>query len=61
MRSTRLFLLCLTISLITSCATADECSWSKRIVVTDADQLSRPTKEQIVAHNRKVAAFCRTR
>jgi phage terminase large subunit-like protein len=44
---------------IGSCATGDECSWSKRIVVTDSDQLSRPTKEQIVAHNRKVSAFCR--
>jgi hypothetical protein len=42
-----------------SCATADECSWAKRIVVSESDELTRPTKEQIVAHNRKVTAFCR--
>jgi hypothetical protein len=44
---------------IGSCATQDECSWAKRIVTNDADQLTRPTKEQIVAHNRKVLVFCR--
>jgi hypothetical protein len=59
MRLMKMFCLYLMIGSIGSCATGDECSWSKRIVVADSDQLSRPTKEQIVAHNRKVSAFCR--
>jgi hypothetical protein len=45
--------------LIASCATGAECAWSKRIVTNAADHLSRGTKEQIVAHNRKIDAFCR--
>lgn len=45
---------------IASCATAaPECAWAKRIVTAEGDQLARGTKEQIVAHNRKVDAFCR--
>ncbi len=44
---------------IASCATTDECSWAKRIVIADSDEITRSTKEQIVAHNRKVTAFCR--
>jgi hypothetical protein len=42
-----------------SCATADECSWAKRIITDPADIMIRSTKAQIVAHNRKVTAFCR--
>ena len=33
--------------------------WAKRIQVNEQDFITRPTAEQIVAHNRKVAAFCR--
>jgi hypothetical protein len=44
---------------IASCAATDECAWSKRITTRAGDVLTRPTKEAIVAHNRKVAAFCR--
>jgi hypothetical protein len=44
---------------IASCATAGECAWAKRIVTAQEDVMTRATKEQIVAHNRKVAAFCR--
>jgi hypothetical protein len=50
---------CLMMIWIGSCATGGECSWAKRIVTNDTDQLSRLTKEQIVAHNRKVVSFCR--
>ena len=42
-----------------SCATTDECAWSKKITVRDGDVQTRPTAEQLVAHNRKVDAFCR--
>jgi len=59
MRSMRLFWCCLMIGSIVSCATDDGCAWAKRIVVSEHDQLARTTKEQIVAHNRKVATFCR--
>ena len=45
--------------LMTSCATGGECSWAKRIIVNEQDFITRPTAEQIVAHNRKVARFCR--
>jgi hypothetical protein len=44
---------------IASCAGGDPCAWSKRITVNDGDRLTRPTVEQIVAHNRKVERFCR--
>ena len=43
---------------MTSC-TANECSWAKQVVVNEKDDLVRATAEQIVAHNRKVEAFCR--
>jgi len=33
--------------------------WAKRIVTAPEDTMTRATKEQIVAHNRKVAVFCR--
>jgi len=36
-----------------------ECAWAKRIVTAPDDVMARATKEQIVAHNRKVATFCR--
>jgi hypothetical protein len=46
-------------SFLGSCATGGECAWAKRIQVNEQDFITRPTAEQIVAHNRKVAAFCR--
>lgn len=56
-----MFLSCLMLIFMTSCATvvASDCAWVKRIVVNGEDQISRPTAEQIVAHNRKVEKFCR--
>jgi len=35
-----------------------ECSWARRITIDTADVITRPTAEQIVAHNRKVAELC---
>ena len=57
----RTLLVCLMMSLIASCTApvATSCAWVKQIVVADGDRITRPTAEQIVAHNRKVAAFCR--
>jgi hypothetical protein len=43
---------------MTSCA-ADECAWVRKIVVGERDIVTRPTAEQIVAHNRKVERLCR--
>ena len=56
-----MLLVCLTMSLIASCAApaASDCAWVRRIIVADADVITRPTAEQIVAHNRKVVEFCR--
>jgi hypothetical protein len=48
----------LMLTFMTSCA-ANECSWTKRIIVDEKDALVRATAEQIVAHNRKVERFCR--
>jgi len=31
----------------------------RQIVVNEKDKISRPTAEQIVAHNRKIIEFCR--
>lgn len=52
---------CLMAIFMTSCATvvSSDCAWVKRIVVNAEDRISRPTAEQIVAHNRKVSEFCR--
>lgn len=36
-----------------------ECVWVRKIVASPDDLISRRTAEQIVAHNRKVEAFCR--
>ena len=46
---------------IASCTetVASDCAWVKRITVNAEDQITRPTAEQIVAHNRKVGEFCR--
>jgi len=52
-------LVCLMMISTANCATGDECSWAKQITVSGHDTLVRSTKQQIVAHNRKVAAFCR--
>ncbi len=59
MKSMKPFYVSLMLIWIASCATTDECSWAKRIVIADSDEITRSTKEQIVAHNRKVTAFCR--
>ncbi len=50
----------LTLSL-TGCSTAPsaDCAWVKRIITNSDDVLTRPTKEQITAHNLKVQQFCR--
>ena len=52
---------CLMLILTASCATvvASDCAWVRQITVNEADVISRPTAEQIVAHNRKVVEFCR--
>lgn len=57
----RTWSVCLMLFFTTSCAgqAANECAWARRIVVNGEDQISRRTAEQIVAHNRKVDAFCR--
>ncbi|MBT4769292.1 MAG: hypothetical protein HOO00_02020 [Rhodospirillaceae bacterium] len=45
---------------LSGCAgTASGCGWVRMIVPDKSDVLARSTKEQIVAHNRAVAAFCR--
>lgn len=56
-----MFLACLTLIFMTSCVApvASECGWAREIVVNDGDIITRPTAEQIVAHNRKVRANCR--
>lgn len=56
-----MLLVCLTMILTASCTApvASDCSWVRGIVVNDADRITRPTAEQIAAHNRKVEAFCR--
>jgi hypothetical protein len=52
---------CLMLIFMTSCTTvvSSDCAWVRQIVVNDGDEITRPTAEQIVAHNRKVAEFCR--
>ncbi len=59
MKLTKTFLVLLIMSLTANCATGNECAWAKRILVSDGDVITRATAEQIVAHNRKVMAFCR--
>jgi len=56
-----MLLLCLMLIFTMSCTAkiAGDCAWVRRIVVNEADVISRPTAEQIVAHNRKVDEFCR--
>lgn len=57
----RKWLVCLMLIFTTSCAgpEGNECGWARLIVVNGEDHISRRTAEQIVAHNRKVEAFCR--
>lgn len=58
----RMLLVCLMLIFTMSCTAAkvaSDCAWVKRIVVNEADVITRPTAEQVVAHNRKVAEFCR--
>lgn len=56
-----MLLACLTMLFIASCTemVASDCAWVKRIIVNAEDKITRPTAGQIVAHNRKVAEFCR--
>jgi len=52
-------MLSLMMSLSGCAGTASGCGWVRMIVPDKSDVLARSTKEQIVAHNRAVAAFCR--
>lgn len=56
-----MFLGCLMLLFTTSCTgtIASDCAWVRQIVVNEEDRITRPTAEQIVAHNRKVREFCR--
>jgi hypothetical protein len=56
-----MLLACLTMIFTTSCTATvvSDCAWVRGIVVNAEDRITRPTAEQIVAHNRKVAGFCR--
>ena len=61
----RLMALCalfLTVLLLASCKNAgpgiDACVWSDPIIVSRQDVLTDDTARQILAHNRKVRAFC---
>ncbi len=55
-----MWLVLTTLLFIASCTTrASDCAWVGMIKVDPADSLSRALAEQIVAHNRKVKAFCR--
>lgn len=58
-RSMRLLLIFPMMILMTSCGGGDPCGWVKKIKPSIGDVFTRPTKEQIVAHNRKVDRFCR--
>lgn len=53
------FVVLLTLLWTASCAGGAECTWVERITVAPDDVLARATKEQLVAHNRKVESFCR--
>lgn len=61
MRRVRLFAICLTMSLISGCAatSAIECAWVSKIRTSKDDNLTRGTKEQIVAHNENVRKNCK--
>jgi len=48
----------LMLTFMTSCA-ANECCWTKRIIVSEQDIQVRATAEQIVAHSRQVESVCR--
>lgn len=56
-----MLLACLMLIFTASCVTtvASDCAWVRRIVVSEDDVITRSTAGQIVAHNRKVAEFCR--
>ena len=54
-----LLALAITIFSASCAATSDGCAWVQKITVNDADVITRPTAEQIVAHNRAVQKFCR--
>ena len=58
-KSTKTFAISLILIWTASCAGGAECSWVKQITIAPDDVLARATKEQLVAHNRKVEAFCR--
>lgn len=54
-----LFLTMISMLSLSACAAGSGCSWTRKITVSEGDILTRPTKEQIVAHNRAVEEFCR--
>ena len=54
-----LFLMLSSLLSLSACAAGSGCSWARKIAVSEDDFLTRPTKEQIVAHNRAVEEFCR--
>ena len=63
MKSTRIWLALLSLTLTSACAStgATECAWVKVISVTEGEinRLTLDTKRQIAAHNEKVETFCR--
>lgn len=61
-RRTRLTSACIlsaTLIAIGGCAGGTECSWAKSISTSKQDVLTRQTENEIIAHNMKVARFCR--
>lgn len=53
--------LCLTMSAVSGCTvTSDGCAWARKIELNEAtDRVSKETENAIIAHNAKVARFCR--
>ncbi len=63
MKSTRIWLALLSLTLTSACAGTGvtECAWVRIISVTEGEisRLTTGTKRQIAAHNEKVETFCR--
>lgn len=38
---------------------SDGCTWAKEIYLDEGDKVSPATEDKIIAHNQKVAEFCR--
>ena len=60
MKSTRRFMICLTLLFAMGCASTrgTECAWVKIITVSNDDKLTNETAAEILAHNRKVETVC---